>query len=211
MARILATIVLIRHCNRLPLISPVASSELTASTNPFERGCLFTKGLTSQLRVCNSEDSLPDALDQGICREHDIDYMEIRIHSDNWESILFEAWILQILLSELLGIPSTVEPGTANGALNFYHADALIEFGKPGSDEALKRAFDIGDCRHANRNAQSYQSCTHIDPERWTSTYLVCCEMSPMNSYHVKVLTRARLCTSICRHTVRFTIARFTS
>jgi hypothetical protein len=171
MVRIITIFVLIWQCNVL-LLPTVSSSDLVASTNPFERGCLFTKGLTSQLRVCNSEDTLPDAIERGICREHDIDYMEIRIYSDNWESILFEAWILQILLSELLGIPSTVEPGSANGALNFYNSQALMEFGEPGSDAALQRAYEIGDCRNANRNAESYQPCTHIDPERWTSTYL---------------------------------------
>jgi hypothetical protein len=48
-----------------------------------------------------------------------------------------------------------------------------MEYGIPLSDnEALKLAYDIGDCRSANKHSASgYEPCAHFDPERWTGTY----------------------------------------
>ena len=140
--------------------------------NPYTSGCLHTKELVSQIRVCNSEDPL-EASASGICRLPEVDYMEIRIFSDNWESITFEAWILQIILSELLDVPTTIEAGSYEGSLNFYHPDAPMEYGIPLSDnEALKFAHGVGDCRLANKDsADSYEACAHFDPERWTGAY----------------------------------------
>ena len=40
-----------------------------------------------------------------------MNHPEIRIFAYDWESSLFQAWILQILLSELLDIPATIETG----------------------------------------------------------------------------------------------------
>ena len=143
----------------------------TANTvNPYTSGCLHAKELVSHIRVCNSEDPL-DASASGICRSPEVDYMEIRIFSDNWESITFEAWILQIILSELLDVPTTIEAGSYEGSLNFYHPDAPMEYGTPGSNDALQLAYDIGDCRKANKAIDNYQACTHIDPERWTGMF----------------------------------------
>lgn len=60
-----------------------------ALDNPFEQGCLLQKvpgwGWTKS-RVCNSDDRASDA-----CRRPDLDYMEIRIFSENWESVFFES------------------------------------------------------------------------------------------------------------------------
>ena len=139
------------------------------SSNPYTSGCLHAKELVSHIRVCNSEDSL-DAAASGRCRTPDVDYMEIRIFSDNWESVTFEAWILQIILSELLDVPTTIEAGSYDGSLNFYHPDAPLEYGTPLSDnEALKFAYQIGDCRNAKKdNTENYEACAHFEPERWT-------------------------------------------
>ena len=145
----------------------------TANTvNPYTSGCLHAKELVSHIRVCNSEDPL-DASASGICRSPEVDYMEIRIFSDNWESITFEAWILQIILSELLDVPTTIEAGSYEGSLNFYHPDAPMEYGTPLSDnDALKFAYGIGDCRKANKDSvDHYEACAHFDPERWTGAY----------------------------------------
>lgn len=141
--------------------------------NPYTSGCLYTKEKVSQIRVCNSEDSI-DTINSGIyCRIPDVDYMEIRIFSDNWESITFEAWILQILLSELLDIPTTIETGTYDGLLNFYHRDAPMIYGAPGSNDALQLAYEISDCRLTTKTTTNdYQPCAHIDPERWTGMYI---------------------------------------
>ena len=156
------------------LSSPVSRviKESNVIINPYTSGCLHTKELVSQIRVCNSEDPL-EASASGICRLPEVDYMEIRIFSDNWESITFEAWILQIILSELLDVPTTIEAGSYEGSLNFYHPDAPMEYGIPLSDnEALKFAHGVGDCRLANKDsADSYEACAHFDPERWTGAY----------------------------------------
>jgi hypothetical protein len=148
------------------------SSTTTESSiiNPYTSGCLHSKGVISQIRVCNSEDP-PDASTKGICRIPDIDFMEIRIYSDNWESITFEAWILQIILSELLDVPTTIEAGNFEGSLNLYHPDAPMTYGSPGADPSLQRAYEIGDCRLANKDINNYEPCCHLDPERWTSTF----------------------------------------
>jgi hypothetical protein len=102
--------------------------------------------------------------------------MEIRIHAQDWDSSLFESWILQVLLSELLNVPTTIESGTADGLLNLYHPDAPIIYGGALKDEpdlALLNAFEVKDCRDlaAQRNAtgvtEQYRPCAHIIPERW--------------------------------------------
>jgi hypothetical protein len=159
-----------------PSSSYSISRELSLGTNnsinPYTSGCLYAKELVSHIRVCNSEDPL-EASTSGICRSPEVDYMEIRIFSDNWESITFEAWIIQIILSELLDVPTTVEAGSYEGSLNFYHPDAPMEYGVPLSDnDALKFAYGIGDCRLAMKDsADSYEACAHFDPERWTGAY----------------------------------------
>jgi hypothetical protein len=75
----------------------------------------------TRVRVCNSEDG-PDAADLGHCRVpyEGLDYMEIRIHNQNWESVFFESWVLQILLSEMLDVPVTIETGSPGVNNNFY-------------------------------------------------------------------------------------------
>lgn len=47
-------------------------------------------------------------------------WTEIRILSQNWESVTFESWLLQILLSEVLDVPVTLETGSHNDVINFY-------------------------------------------------------------------------------------------
>ena len=62
--------------------------------NPFQYGCLQSQkeGFT-KLRVCNSEDP-EDAALRGLCRgARHMNYPEIRILSQNWESPFFEVSI----------------------------------------------------------------------------------------------------------------------
>ena len=62
--------------------------------NPFQYGCLQSqkKGFT-KLRVCHSEDDKDAAL-RGLCRDASaMNYPEIRILSQNWESPFFEVSI----------------------------------------------------------------------------------------------------------------------
>ena len=66
--------------------------------NPFQYGCLQSQmeGFT-KLRVCNSEDP-EDAASRGLCRDAStMNYPEIRIMSQNWESPFFEVSIYNML------------------------------------------------------------------------------------------------------------------
>jgi hypothetical protein len=60
--------------------------------NPFQYGCLQSlqiPGYEDRLRICNSEDP-PDASDKGLCRNSKgLDYKEVRLMSQNWESPFF--------------------------------------------------------------------------------------------------------------------------
>lgn len=160
--------------------SVILDAANAAPPHPFPKGCLYGNKKVSQIRVCNSEDAVgsPDCRPPPFADE----YMEIRIHAQDWDSSLFESWILQVLLSELLEVPTTIESGSANGQLNLYHPDAPLIYGTQDKDEpdlALLNAFKWKDCRDlaAQRNASStvqekYQPCAHIIPERWKGMLL---------------------------------------
>ena len=82
--------------------------------NPFydNGGCLRNlaqrRNFTAKMRVCNSNDK-PDAALLGYCHESPVlDYAEIRIAGQDWESNYMSAWLMQIVLSELLEVPTTV-------------------------------------------------------------------------------------------------------
>jgi len=108
--------------------------------------------------------------EKGICRVPEIDYMELRIFSENWESAFFESWILQVILSELLHVPTTIETGVYNARLNLYDPDSPFEYGNTDDIEALTVAKNVGgDCRKASRNEDTYQGCAHFAPEVWDS------------------------------------------
>lgn len=143
-------------------------------SNPFESGCLYRKlpGWDKK-RVCNSEDP-PDAVERGLCRKSLFDYMELRIFSENWESVFFEAWILQVILSEMLDVPSTIETGSYDAQLNLYHPDSPFDYGPSNTYEVLRNGNRIGDCRLARKGAEDYQPCAHFVPESWDmSTFSV--------------------------------------
>ena len=144
-------------------------------TNPYETGCLHSHPLlsdSSQKRVCNSEDP-QDAAERGICRVPDIQHDEIRIFSQNWESAMYEASLLQLLLSELLDVPATIETGTPNATMNFYDEYGAFEYGTSNDLLSLENAMQLDqDCTSANRDrfGDKYQSCSHIVPEVWDTS-----------------------------------------
>jgi len=160
-------------------------TDTIASSNPYQSGCLRSKEieqlttkavLSRKVRICNSDDP-PEALDAGICRkETDFDYMEIRISSENWSSVIFEAWILQILFSEILDVPTTIETGFPDVKLNFYDAENSFGGFANGQDwGVLETASNLIDCRKANRSRSSedsnYEPCAHFIPEVWDYSY----------------------------------------
>ncbi|CAB9506857.1 expressed unknown protein [Seminavis robusta] len=119
-------------------------------TNPFRGGCLKQlKEGWNKTRACHSEDT-EENLQHCTIPEFEDDYMEIRISALNWQSAYFNAWILQILLSELVGVPSTIETGNAAGNMDFYDATRPMELGDAHDWEGLRRAQEVGDCRVLN-------------------------------------------------------------
>lgn len=153
--------------------------------------------LKSQVRVCNSDD-LPEAEAQGICISHSrtnyntgesnsnhklqqqrnelyADYKEIRVHTQNWESSYYSAWIVQILLGEILQVPATVESGTMELSQqnNFYDPQARLGYGTSSDWGAFRAASQAkgADCAKVQQdiktNGEDYQSCAHAAVEYW--------------------------------------------
>ncbi|CAB9499317.1 expressed unknown protein [Seminavis robusta] len=140
----------------------------------------------SQIRVCSSDDP-PTASAQGLCVNHSTsstdrrqqdelyaDYKEVRILSQNWESAYFSAWIMQIILSELLHVPTTIESLTRNHSLhnNFYDPLSRLEYGDTDIWSALKRAnqLEASDCtlvQQRDDDDEEYQSCGNVVMESW--------------------------------------------
>jgi hypothetical protein len=139
--------------------------------NPFLKGGCLQKmkpGWT-KTRVCNSEDP-PDAAEKGYCHLPDsrFDYGEIRISPQNWMSVSVETWVLQILLSEILDVPVTVETSLEDINSNFYDAASRLQFGEPNDFEALETAKLLGgDCTQVEQEPGNYRSCSHFIPENW--------------------------------------------
>jgi len=133
--------------------------------NPYTiGGCLAQRGLSYQ-RVCTSQDSVESKL-AGYCKEPVFDYPEIRIFNHNWESAFFQAWILQILLTELLGVPSSIETGDPNLVNDFYDPDLRLSYGPSYDFEAMKRANEAIDCVDMTKEAIT---CAHVSSETWAS------------------------------------------
>jgi len=144
-------------------------------TNPFASGCLHTRmpELILAKRVCNSDDSVEEVQDGMVCTRPEFDYMEVRLTAGNWESILFNAWVMQILLSELLGVPTTLEPGLPDTHLNFYDAQGRVEYGEIQNSKGFENAHKYQDCRLADRgldDPDQYEPCVHLVPEFWSAT-----------------------------------------
>ena len=95
-------------------------------TNPFYSGCLQAKveGWTT-LRACARNDP-PNAAELGLCRAPPFEYLEIRIGTGNWDSATLMGWLTQIILSEVLGVPSSIESGAFGSSRDFYDPQAAI-------------------------------------------------------------------------------------
>lgn len=100
-------------------------------SDPYENGCLRRR--LGSKRVCNSDDPL-EAVESGVCRTPSMGYLEVRLYARDWESSLFQAWILQIILSELLDVPTTIETGRLDINRNFYRTGSEIKDTDPEID-----------------------------------------------------------------------------
>mmetsp|Transcript_9803 Transcript_9803/g.21246 ORF Transcript_9803/g.21246 Transcript_9803/m.21246 type:complete len:1284 (+) Transcript_9803:172-4023(+) len=164
-------------------------------SNPFHHGgCLHAllprddddnHNHKNYIRTCHSGDP-PEALERGDCRPSPLGYQEVRILALGWESSFLGAWILQILLSELLQVPVSIETGDPSLSDDFYDAASRLDYAWVDVQPALQRASDRGDCRsstnmdhdddgnhHNNNNVEtkendnSYIPCAHVSPEVW--------------------------------------------
>lgn len=154
------------ECERLVGQGSVCRSDKLCS-NTFFQGCLFGRlPGWNKLRVCNSEDP-PDAAENGLCSIPSIPYTEIRIFSQNWESSVFGAWLMQIVLSEMLNVPATIETGKPDARISFYDATNSYQFGTNDDLLSLQNAIKFMDCTKAKKTPGSYETCAHVIPEVW--------------------------------------------
>ena len=67
----------------------------------------------------------------------------------------------------MLGVPSSIEGQTAFSYLNFYDRKSRIVYDEVWEWTDLEMAFELKDCRKANRSPDAYQACSHFVPEIW--------------------------------------------
>jgi len=156
-------------CAQLLLPSSKCTSE-GFCTNPYTKGGCLTNRVPGwkKLRVCSSDDP-PNAAARGLCRDPylGLEYTEIRLASQNWESAFFIAWIQQIILSELLGVPTSLEPGFPDMKISFYDEKNTLDYGEAYPWDALETATQVKDCRTVQNNGGNYTPCNHVMSEVW--------------------------------------------
>jgi len=158
------------------------------SINPYYSGCLHQKvpGWT-KLRTCGRHDSVKEV---GVsCQPPNFEsYLEIRIATGNWDSSTALGWLTQIILSEILGIPSSMESGALGSSRDFYDVHGKMDYDRSNSAEPLAIATELEgcDCRSlilpsqqsqqqqqqslssaSSSESSDYIPCAHFYPEFW--------------------------------------------
>jgi hypothetical protein len=85
---------------------------------------------------------------------------------------------LQILLSEILGVPTSLEPGLPNTRINYYDTTGAVDYGEIVTYEAFENAHKYTDCRLLKEHNDNlvdgtdavYQPCLNFIPEFWSTT-----------------------------------------
>ena len=167
-------------CQRILPTPGVTVCENGQCTNPFQQGCLKARGEThgkknitrfkhlfDNMRVCNSDDEFSG--DFSKCRIPDwakyVDYDEIRIGNGNHGTSVYLSWIFQIILTEILEVPSTIEQGfnSSNGDGSFYNRIPDFVYGNHGDQHETDKLVEAnrvnGDCR------KSSVPCAHMIPD----------------------------------------------
>jgi len=125
---------------------------------------------TFKTRVCNSDEDATDGTTAN-CVKPEFPYKEVRIAPGNWESSIVIGWLYQILLSEVFGVPVTIETGSFDASQDemskrqhgsFYDTESRFVY----PDQVypvghLVEADDVGDCSLTDK------PCAHILPEVW--------------------------------------------
>jgi len=161
----------------MALYHPNSRCVKNSCSNPFSSGCLSNMNTTTaaqndvhfeSVRVCNSDDP-PHALEKGLCRLSKFNYTELRINVGNWETTAFYAWVAQILLSELLDVPVSLEIGhgidSSKPTLNFYDEENSFPYATTAYDYAsLREGNRLSDCLSTNDTSVP---CSHAIMEVW--------------------------------------------
>jgi hypothetical protein len=138
----------------------------STAVNPYEEGCL--KALLpewNRTRVCNSEDDPYSTT----CRPPLLpSLLEIRIHAQNWESNYVQAWLLQIILSELVDVPVSIESGLDEAHMNFYDPQARLEYGTADVLTSLENGHNLS----ADCSLRGHKSCAQYVTEVWDASLL---------------------------------------
>ena len=145
-------------------------------TNPFHSGCL--RAISNKysnneyqdekyVRECNSDDEGSETSNNGhFCKRVAFNYNEVRIAPGNWESAILLSWIFQIVLSEILDVPVTID-NNGKGSSSFYDINSGFAFTDIAYNfDALQEAHRYGgDCVAAIADGST--SCAHVLPEVW--------------------------------------------
>jgi len=101
-------------------------------------------------------------------------YEEVRILNQGSEGPMFSSWIMQIILSELLGVSTTIESGRPNteASMDFYDAGLRFDYASQIYDwDALYTASEHPDCESfqvgRKQSGEEYRTCAHVMPEAW--------------------------------------------
>ena len=167
------------------LIAPgVSVCEDGECTNPFERGCLKVMGekygkkdfrvsdVFDKIRICNSDDNFIDGNKEWCRRQDFADYFsfdEVRISPSNWESAVIMGWLYQILLTEILDVPVTMEYNeTKKGKGSFYDRKNDFVFVTSDFEEDIHKTLWEAD-KHNGDCSKDKEPCAHVLPEVWSA------------------------------------------
>ena len=82
------------------------------------------------------------------------------------------SWIMQVIYSELLGVPSTIESGMADKNLNFYDELNRMEYGSSYDQSVIENAHaaEGGDCTiYKDKGGDEYSPCAHLCMDIWNN------------------------------------------
>ena len=128
-------------------------------TNPFAQGCLrryLGEDKFPHKRICN----LNDHGDTSHCESSPLDFLEMRVASSNWDAGIFNGWLFQIFLNELVQVPASIESGF-DFDNNFYDIfNEEISYDVPTYDwPALRNALENNNCQEVREEGKP---CAHV-------------------------------------------------
>jgi hypothetical protein len=118
-------------------------------------------------RICNSNDG-EDSGCRRINKEFAFD--EVRIATSDWESTVVHSWIYQIILSEILDVPTTINFGSdvKDSEGSFYdRKNRFVIAEKSYPFEYLKEAFRLQEEEGIQCDSHSDKPCAHLMTEIW--------------------------------------------